>query len=174
MVIFLSEAGLHSGLLLDGAIESPSKCVASSDEEVIVLQWNREELMKLLKKERALLISLKSVLSWGIIHKLKTQRELLLNQEVIDTEKWTQKRTEQNDHRYRAILNNILSHHHGQLDGHKSELANYRTIHNIDDDGHYKALQQCGWTPEEYELGYKKNHEQKFADESYITCLFYI
>merc|ERR1712228_103151 len=106
--------------------------------------------------------SLKSVLSWDIIHKLKTQRQILVSDEITDTEKWNLKRNEQSENRYRAILSNILSH--GRLDKYQTELDNYRTIHNIDDDEHYKALKKCGWTPEEYELGHRVDDQDVFED----------
>merc|ERR1719401_3383971 len=98
---------------------------------------------------------LKSVLSWDVIHKLKSQRQLLAQDGIKDINEWNEKRKELSDSRYKSILHNILTHH-GQIDGHKTRLDNYRTIHNIDDREHNKALEECGWTPEEYELGHKK------------------
>jgi len=169
---FISESGLHAGLYLDDGVESPATCIASS--KALCLRWKREDLMKLLRKERTLSISLKSVLSWDIIHKLKTQREVIINRKVTDIDKWTQKRKEQSDHRYRAILHNILSHH-GQLDGHKCELNNYRTIHNIDEERHNMALKTCGWTPEEYELGRKvegnNDDDNDYGDNNFFIHL---
>ena len=40
----------------------------------------------------------------------------------------------------------------------KPGLEKYRIIHHIDDEHHRLALDKCGWTPEEYELGIKTHH----------------
>merc|ERR1712174_66977 len=105
---FISEVGLHVGLMLEGPVESCCEIVASSDI-VQIVEWDRRDLMKLLRNHRSLFMSLKSVLSWDIISKLKNQRQIVIAHEISDTKKWTQKRDEQTEARYRAILFNILS-----------------------------------------------------------------
>merc|ERR1712038_1976780 len=186
---FVSEAGLHAGLMLSGAINSCCSIYAQhkpyqgditsiddtnetgedDDEEVQqpvkptrarTLRWERTELVQLLKKETPLYRSLKASLSWDIIRKLKDQRVSLAQHTVSDPEFWTLKRTEQSEERYAAILANILEIP-GELGRRRIELDKYRIMHHIDDDHHVMALKKCGWTPEEFKVG-RKNDKNNF------------
>merc|ERR1712127_262849 len=118
--------------------------------------------MGLCRENKALYKSLQFALCWDIVRKLKTQRNFQLK-EVTDPEEWTIKRKEQTDSRYVSILDNIL-HHHGQLDGYQEQLENYRHMHQIDDEQHLKALEKCGWTPEEYKSGRRRSKELEEHD----------
>jgi hypothetical protein len=71
---FVTEAGLHAGILLDGTIEASCTIVASDEKPTKCLRWNRTELVELLKKESGMRRAFKAVLSWDIIRKLKGQR----------------------------------------------------------------------------------------------------
>eukprot|EP00559_Dactyliosolen_fragilissimus_P002866 CAMPEP_0184859718 /NCGR_PEP_ID=MMETSP0580-20130426/4706_1 /TAXON_ID=1118495 /ORGANISM="Dactyliosolen fragilissimus" /LENGTH=272 /DNA_ID=CAMNT_0027356513 /DNA_START=808 /DNA_END=1626 /DNA_ORIENTATION=- len=165
---FISEAGLHSGLLLSGKIESCCSIVAkpfsSKNSRVRVLRWDRTELMELLNKETSLRRSLKAALSWDIVRKLKGQRHSISKHEVdaVGIELWTRKRNEQNEDRYASILQNLL-HHSQDFEGKRVQLENYKHIHQIDNEHHRMALRKCGWTLAEYEAGKRdacKNIEQ--------------
>lgn len=153
---FVSETGLHAGLMLYGKVESCCTIVAS--ENTKVLTWDRNELMDFLEREKAVRSALKAALSWDIIRKLKGQRLLLAEGKIDDPELWTQKRNEQNNHRYAAILQNML-YHPQYLRLRKEELKKYRMIHHIDDEHHRMALKECGWTPQEFEAGFKEGQD---------------
>ena len=163
---FISESGLHAGLLLPGSVESNCSIIAKREEypndksvgKVKVLRWDRTELMDLLNNNKGLRRSLKVTLSWDIIRKLKGQRQLLIEHKVDDPELWTQKRNEQNEVRYAAILQNMLQHP-DYFKKSRWVLDKYRIIHNIDDEHHCWALKKCGWTLEEYEAGQKFHHK---------------
>jgi len=113
---FISECGLHSGLLLPDAVESCCSIVVKS-QTCHMLSWDRNELMDLLHREPPLRRSLKAALSWDIISKLKSQRHLLLLNNradddedydgasaiIDDPDLWTQKRNEQSVHRYSSV-----------------------------------------------------------------------
>lgn len=185
---FVSEAGLHAGLMLSGTINSCCSIYAQhkpyqgditsiddtnetgdDDDEVQeptkptrarTLRWDRTELVQILKKETPLYRTLKASLSWDIIRKLKDQRVSLAQHKVSDPEFWTLKRTEQSEERYAAILANILEIP-GELSRRRIELDKYRIMHHIDDDHHIMALKKCGWTPEEFKVG-RKNDENNF------------
>lgn len=164
---FVSEAGLHAGLLLTGKVESCAAIVArdsKNGEGVRLLRWDRTELMDLLLKDKSLRNSLKAALSWDIIRKLKSQRQMLAAGSVAKPEEWTIKRNAQNDQRYASILQNLLSHPNYVMQ-HRDELNKYRKIHHIDDEHHRLALEQCGWTPEEFELGHRIGHAEDDGDE---------
>eukprot|EP00565_Helicotheca_tamesis_P001891 CAMPEP_0185726922 /NCGR_PEP_ID=MMETSP1171-20130828/2756_1 /TAXON_ID=374046 /ORGANISM="Helicotheca tamensis, Strain CCMP826" /LENGTH=376 /DNA_ID=CAMNT_0028395371 /DNA_START=516 /DNA_END=1643 /DNA_ORIENTATION=+ len=162
---FISEAGLHSGLMLPGAVESCCSIVASEGKDgkprgkVRVLKWDRSELMEFLKTDYLLRRALKAALSWDIVKKLKGQRKMLSSGQVEDPVRWTEKRNVQNDSRYAAILQNILSHPNF-MEQRRDELRRYRNIHHIDDEHHEWALSRCGWTAEEFERG-RKLHRRK-------------
>lgn len=147
---FVSEAGLHVGLLLSGEIESCCAIVASKSTRV--LRWDRSELMVLLKKESGLRRTLLAALSWDIVRKLKSQRQYISEHMVDDTESWTRKRNEQNEDRYASILQNVLRSP-DSFRKKREELNKYRIIHQIDDEHHKLALEKCGWTVEEYKSG---------------------
>lgn len=149
---FVSECGLHAGLLLPGRIESC--CTIKAKENCRTLRWHRNELMDLLERETSFRRALKAVLSWDIVRKLKGQRQLLASGVIPNAEEWTIKRNDQNQHRYAAILQNVLSHPQSMRRW-KDELENYRVIHRIDDTHHQKALEACGWTVDEFERGHK-------------------
>jgi len=158
---FVSEAGLHAGLLLPGEIESCCAIIAKpgisddSSKSTRVLRWDRSELMALLKKESGLRRALTAALSWDIVRKLKGQRQSISEHMVDDTELWTRKRNEQSEDRYASILQNVLKcpDFFGER---REELNKYRIIHHIDDEHHKLALEKCGWTVEEYKSG-KRN-----------------
>jgi hypothetical protein len=113
--------------------------------------------MDLLHRDDDLCRSLKAVLSWDVVRKLKAQRDLISDGVIVDPEEWTIRRQQQSQHRYAAILGNVLAHP-DFFKNHKAELRNYRIIHDIDDEHHRLALQQCGWTPEEFERGVKDSN----------------
>lgn len=154
---FISEAGLHAGLLLKGSVESCCTIVASNScKRVRCLVWNRTELIELLNREGGLKRSLKAALSWDIVRKLKGQRQSLTDHKVKDPTLWTLKRKEQSEDRYAAILQNIVQHEDDDFSRRRIELDHYRKIHHIDDNTHRRALEKCGWTVGEYDTGKKK------------------
>jgi len=167
---FVSESGLHAGLMLHDTIESCCSIVARRrtpggrpvEEPVRTVRWDRNELIDLLDREPVLSRSLTSAMSWDIVRKLKGQRTMLLKGEVADPERWTVKRREQNDDRYAAILSNVLSHPEYRK-AYSNELDKYRVIHHIDDEKHRQTLERCGWTLEELKLG--KRHRSSLEDE---------
>jgi CRP-like cAMP-binding protein len=152
---FVAEGGLHAGLLLRGSIESCCTIMASGTEDAVVLRWNRTKLMQLLDTDQSIRRSLKAIMSWDIVSKLKSQRVLLSSGLVHDAEVWTQLRREQGFHRYAAILHNMLQHPK-YLKKRKEELHKYRQIHYIDDAHHEEALKEVGWTLAEFEAGSKE------------------
>eukprot|EP00934_Nitzschia_sp_Nitz4_P005254 Nitzschia sp. Nitz4//scaffold74_size92883//17280//18656//NITZ4_004815-RA/size92883-processed-gene-0.27-mRNA-1//-1//CDS//3329557571//5244//frame0 len=157
---FISESGLHAGLLLRGNVNSCCDVVASSDK-VTVLTWDRTELMHLLEIDKNIQHAIKAVMSWDIVSKLKSQRHLLAKREIEDPEIWTIKRREQTLSRYKAILSNMLAHP-DYLNKRKEELHKYREIHHIEDNEHEMALLEMGWTVAEFETGV---HEGQVDDD---------
>jgi CRP-like cAMP-binding protein len=151
---FVSEAGLHAGLLLRGRVESCCTIMANADDTV-VLRWNRTKLMHLLDIDQSIRRSLKAILSWDIVSKLKSQRVILSSGLIQDPEGWTKLRREQGFHRYAAILHNMLQHPQ-YLKKRKEELQKYRQIHFIDDGHHEEALKEVGWTLAEFKAGSKE------------------
>jgi CRP-like cAMP-binding protein len=156
---FMSEAGIHAGLLLPGKVESCCSIVADA-ERTRLLCWERDELIHLLQLHSGVRRSLKAVLSWDAIRKLKAQRSLLAERVIDDPEEWTERRTRQTQHRYAAILHAILSHP-GYLEKGRKELNKYRMIHHIDDENHERALADCGWTLEEFEAGRRQRTKKR-------------
>lgn len=156
---FISEIGIHAGLLLPGKIESCCTIVADGDGKggdiTRVLCWDRTELVHLMELYQGVRRSLKSILSWDIVRKLKAQRLLLVEHLIDDPEEWTARRNRQTNHRYAAILQAVL-HKQQYLQKFRNEINKYRTIHHIDDEHHAMALAECGWTVEEFEAGVKK------------------
>lgn len=150
---FLSEAGLHAGLLLPGKIESC--CTVVADSQARILSWRRDELVHLMHRNSGVRRSLKAILSWDIVRKLKAQRYLLASGIIDDPEEWTERRTRQNFHRYLGILDNVLKHPQ-YLDERRKQLDKYRMIHHIQDLDHETALKLLGWTPAEFARGYRE------------------
>ena len=150
---FVSESGLHAGLLIPGKVESCCTIVADSD--ATLLFWDRTQLVELLERDDGLRRSLQAAMSWDVVRKLKFQRSLLSRGLVDDPEAWTQRRTDQTQHRYTAILQNLLLHPQ-LLEMRKKQLEKYRMIHHIDDEMHAKAVRTCGWSLEEFEAGRRK------------------
>jgi len=155
---FVTEAGLHAGLLLDGTIEASCTIVARDEKTTKCLRWNRTELVELLKTENGMRRAMKAILSWDIVRKLKGQRYAITDHKIADAELWTIKRKEQTEDRYAAIVQNVLTSQRDLEDMKKRtiELDHYRTIHLIDDEHHKLALNRIGWTLEEYNAGMKK------------------
>jgi CRP-like cAMP-binding protein len=151
---FISETGLHAGLGLRGAVTSCCSVVAVTDD-VELLRWDRTELMRLLELDNSLERALRSIMSWDIVSKLKSQRELLSSGVITDPEKWTVKRKEQTLSRYKAILQNMLAHP-GYLKKRQGRLAKYREIHHVTYDEHVSSLKEMGWTEEEFKMGFKE------------------
>jgi CRP-like cAMP-binding protein len=153
---FISESGLHAGLLLRGNVNSCCSVISNSDN-VQLLRWDRTELMHLLEVDKNIRRAMKAVMSWDIVSKLKSQRLLLASGEISsnDAEEWTKKRREQTVHRYKAILHNMLAHPN-YLNKRKEELHKYRDIHHIDNSQHQLALKEMGWTLSEFETGRKE------------------
>lgn len=161
---FISESGLHAGLLLRGKVTSCCSVIANCDE-VICLRWNRTELMHLLEVDKSMRRSIKAVMSWDIVSKLKSQRTLLKSGVIPDTEQWNDKAREQTLDRYKAILKNMLKHPR-YLNKRKEELHKYRDIHHVDDEQHQRALAENGWTMEEFEAGSKDGQiDEDLEDE---------
>jgi CRP-like cAMP-binding protein len=150
---FISEGGLHAGLLLRGSVEGCGTVTADSDD-VVVLTWDRTELMRMLELHKSIERSLKAVMSWDIVSKLKSQRALLASGRIKDPELWTEKRREQTSHRYKSILSNVLTHP-DYLNKRKDELAKYRAIHHIQRSEHIQVLKEMGWTEKEFNEGTK-------------------
>ena len=175
---FVSEAGLHAGLMLKNSIESCGAIVvgppfdptgknnvaSAKKNRVRCLRWNRGELTELLKSNKLNPNALKAVLSWDIVRKLKTQRHMLVEGRVKDPTVWTKKREEQGASRYASILHNMLQHPE-DFDHLCEKLTNYRLIHHIDDRSHARALKECGWTEEEFRLGRKETVEEYDEEE---------
>ena len=169
---FISESGLHAGLQLTGKVDSCGSIVARRVDSsgrpcgtIRLLAWDRDELMDLLRREPSLLRGLKAALSWDIVRKLKMQRIMLAEGLVKDPEKWTRKRNEQGEHRYAAILQSMLQRPK-DLPAYRDELNKYRIIHHIVDDRHRAALEKCGWTPEDFDLGRRaRSLEDEDEDE---------
>jgi CRP-like cAMP-binding protein len=161
---FISEVGLHAGLLLPGKIESCCTIVGDGDGEggqvTRVLSWDRTELVHLMERDQGVRRSLKAILTWDIVRKLKAQRNVLVGHLIDDPEEWTVRRNEQTNHRYAAILHAILRKHK-YLQKYRHELDRYRSIHHIDDEHHALALAQCGWTVEEFEAGQKQREVKR-------------
>jgi CRP-like cAMP-binding protein len=151
---FISETGLHAGLLLRGNVTSCCD-VKANDDDVTVLTWDRTDLMHMLEVDKNMQKSMKAVMSWDIVSKLKSQRVLMSSGLVTDPEEWTRKRREQTLHRYKSILSNMLAHPQ-YLNKRKDELTKYRDIHHITDDQHEYALKEMGWSLEEFEAGSKE------------------
>jgi CRP-like cAMP-binding protein len=155
---FISEVGLHAGLLLPGKIESCCTIVGDGDGKggpvTRILSWDRTELVHLMERDQGVRRSLKAILTWDIVRKLKAQRNVLVGHLIDDPEEWTVRRNEQTNHRYAAILHAILRKHK-YLQKYRHELDRYRSIHHIDDAHHAMALAQCGWTVEEFAAGQK-------------------
>lgn len=162
---FVSESGLHAGIMLRGAVESCAAVVAKRDSRapVRVVRWDRTELMDLLEKEKSIRSSLKAALSWDIIRKLKGQRLMLANGQVDDPSLWALKRKEQGSDRYAAILANMLNHPNPHE--HIDELAKYRGVHHINDEQHKLALAKSGWTPEEFQVGHRFVADNELGDD---------
>lgn len=151
---FLSEMGMHAGLGLRGSVTSCCNVKAASPT-VMLLSWDRTELMHLLELHATIERALEAVLSWDIVSKLKSQRVLLASGHIHDAERWTVKRREQSLARYQAILKNMLAHP-GYLNARKDKLAKYREIHQVSDADHSSALETIGWTHSEFEAGTKE------------------
>eukprot|EP00527_Entomoneis_sp_CCMP2396_P000192 CAMPEP_0198155698 /NCGR_PEP_ID=MMETSP1443-20131203/69266_1 /TAXON_ID=186043 /ORGANISM="Entomoneis sp., Strain CCMP2396" /LENGTH=322 /DNA_ID=CAMNT_0043822455 /DNA_START=685 /DNA_END=1653 /DNA_ORIENTATION=+ len=166
---FVSESGLHAGIMLPGTVNSCCTVKARS-VKAHVLAWDRTELLHLLESNANVSRSLQNAMSWDIVRKLKTQRLLLSSNEVKDPEHWAIRQSEQTQHRYTAILQNFLEHHRdhhhrshrskgGTFADGRDQLHNYRLVHHIDDEHHVMALKECGWTVEEFENSLKAGHQ---------------
>jgi Popeye protein conserved region len=167
---FISECGMHAGLLLPGKVESCCTIVATTpittstgeimsaeqqqeqernlekeeqqrngnnnnnNRKVVtrVLVWDRSELMHLLQCDASVRRSLEAAVSWDIVRKLKHQRSLVNHPELIhNAEEWTQRRNDQTQHRYTAILHNILNQ---QERGSKKKKMKNKGKNSKDDD----------------------------------------
>jgi CRP-like cAMP-binding protein len=169
---FISESGLHAGLLLRGVVCSCCSVIAN-DDDVVVLRWDRTELMYLVEFNKQIRRALKAVMSWDIVSKLKSQRSLLASGIVKDPEEWTRKRREQTLHRYRGILRNMLTHPE-YLNKRKEELSKYRDIHHIDSVEHEQALKAMGWTEAEFGAGKKEGQiDEDLAEKKHYDWTSY-
>jgi CRP-like cAMP-binding protein len=161
---FISEVGIHAGLLLPGKVESCCTIVADGDgkdgDVTRILCWDRTELVHLMELYQGVRRSLKAILTWDIVRKLKAQRVLFGEHMIEDPEEWTARRNRQTNHRYAAILHAVL-HNPQNLQRYHKEINKYRTIHHIDDEHHARALAECGWTMEEFEDGMKQRKARK-------------
>jgi CRP-like cAMP-binding protein len=169
---FISESGLHAGLLLRGVVCSCCSVIAN-DDNVVVFRWDRTELMYLLESNKNTRRALKAVMSWDIVSKLKSQRSLVTSGIIEDPEEWTRKRREQTLHRYRGILRNMLTHP-AYLNKRKEELSKYRDIHHIDSVEHEQALRAMGWTQAEYDAGKKEGQiDEDLAEKKHYDWTSY-
>jgi CRP-like cAMP-binding protein len=179
---FLSEAGLHAGLMLGGTIESCASIVvgkrfhpgkgeqqSATKRKVKCIRWNRDELMELLEDDKPLRNALKAVLSWDIVRKLKLQRHMLMEGRVQDPQAWTKKREDQGISRYAAILQNMLRHPE-EVQNMSEVLTKYRMIHHIEDADHARALAKAGWTEAEFKAGHKEDwdDEDDYVDDEEV------
>lgn len=171
---FVSESGLHAGLLLPGEMESCCTIVADTPT-ARVLTWNRTELVRLMELQPGLMRSFKATLSWDVIRKLKAQRGLLADHVVDDPEEWTERRLRQTNDRYRSILQNLLSGEPHEFAKRQNELGKYRMIHHIDDEHHEEALRLCGWTPKEFESARKisQDHKDRHDVKWYFSWIYH-
>jgi len=170
---FISEVGLHAGLKLTGPVESSATVATKNDHRgnVRCIRWNRTKLIELLAKEKNLNRSFQSVLGWDVVSKLKAQRTLLARKTFRGGERAEDLvvyRQNQNVSRYNYILHNVLSRQGGDIREFKEDLDTYRAIHHIPKEQHQKALQECGWTAEEYKQGFKMR--QTLADQDEILA----
>lgn len=162
---FVSETGLHTGILIPGGMESCCTVVASSDARV--LTWDRSQLVEMMQHDAGVRNSLKAAMSWDVVRKLKGQRTLIQEGRIDDTEAWTERRNEQTKHRYVSILHALLQHPR-LLQEYRKELNKYRNVHQIDESTHNEALKLVGWTPEEYERGQRDGQQHDEEDEDYV------
>jgi hypothetical protein len=177
---FLSEAGLHAGLMLGGTIESCASIVvgkkfhpekdktkSTGKQKVRCIRWNRDELIELLQNDKPLKNALKAALSWDIVRKLKLQRHMLIEGRVQDPQAWTKKREDQGISRYAAILQNMLRHPEDVKESMSEVLTKYRMIHHIEDEDHARALAKAGWTEKEFREGHKEHvdDEEDYVDD---------
>ena len=164
---FISEMGLHAGLGLRGKLTSCCSVKAESEQGVELVRWDRTELMHLLELHQSIERTLKAVMSWDIVSKLKSQRVLLASGYIDDADHWTRKRREQGSARYMAILRNMCTHP-DYLNARKDQLTKYREIHQVSYTDHVTALQDIGWTVEEFESGIKEGQldEDELEKES--------
>ena len=153
---FVSESGLHSGLMLPRSVISCCDVVARTNARV--LTWDRDELLHLMEHDAGVHQSLQNAMSWDIVRKLKTQRELISSNLIEDPDEWTERRNEQSQHRYTAILQNLLQHPRLLNKRGRQLLHNYRVIHHIDDEHHAMSLKECGWTTDEFENSPDDHH----------------
>ena len=173
---FMSEGGIHVGLLIPGKIESCCSIVADGDDEggdgvTRVLIWDRTELVQLMELHEGVRRSLKAILSWDIVRKLKGQRALLKENIITDPEEWTSLRNQQTAHRYAAILHAVV-HQPALLERFRKEVMKYRMIHHVSDEQHARALAECGWTVEEYDEGKLKKPYSIYGDDDDMDHLF--
>ena len=171
---FISESGLHAGLLLPGKIESCCT-VETQTPTARTLTWDRTELVNLMELYPGLMSSFKATLSWDVIRKLKAQRTLLKSGVISDPELWTERRLRQTNHRYNAIVHNLLSLDPQSFGRRFRELEKYRRVHHIDDEHHEEALRESGWTLEQFENA-KKEQEDHLAPQSmtwYLSRAYY-
>merc|ERR1712194_203944 len=101
--------GLHAGLELRGTVESCCS-VKAATEDVELIRWDRTELMRLLELNPSIKRTMKAVMAWDIVSKLKSQRVLLASGKVDDPVNWTKKLREQALARYSSILRNMIDH----------------------------------------------------------------
>ena len=158
---FVSESGLHAGIMLPGTVRSC--CQVRARTPAHVLAWDRTQLLHLLESDAHVHRSLQNAMSWDIVRKLKEQRQLI--PAIDDPEDWTQRRNEQSQHRYTAILQSFLEHPRLLNKGGRDRLHNYRLIHHIDEEHHLRALQECGWTDDEFLQGYKHGQVVTTGDD---------
>jgi CRP-like cAMP-binding protein len=168
---FVHESGLHAGLLLPGNVENC--CTVVADTECRVLTWDRTDLVALMHRKGGVRRSLKAVLSWDIVRKLKQQRNLLAAHAIEDVDEWTERRNRQTHYRYRAILKNMCAHP-DYLKDRRKQLLKYRMIHNISDAEHVQALREIGWTVQEFEAGHKDGVEEELDDDLSLWQKLYI
>lgn len=145
---------LYIGLGLRGTVKSCCSVKAAS-EDVELVRWDRTELMHLLELHKSIERAIRAVMSWDIVSKLKSQRVLLASGKIHDPERWTKKRREQSIARYQAILQNMLVHP-DYLNTMKDQLTKYREIHQITYSDHIAALNDIGWTIDEFNTGIKE------------------
>ena len=94
---FIAEGGLHAGAQIHGPMKVSGTLVATVPS--ICFKFDRTALVELLEDEPSLKKSLQSALSWDIVKKLKSQRQVLAKGgiDLKEQQKWSSARNRQTE-----------------------------------------------------------------------------
>jgi len=125
----------------------PNSDVICSSEEMLVYEWDFDDLRDYLNKHPHIFHTFQSSMTHDLAQKL--------------SETW------RTDERYRCLLEGAL------LEGRvgevvKTMLEHYRSKHDIDHKRHLQILEELGWTAQEFDQGYQ---HQKVALKEYLGLL---